>query len=191
MMDPMQQTIEAAGLAAEAGPMIGAGAIALGFVVAVVFQRLGEWILIRRNEVVLRDLGWTEAGARHLPAMVGLQAAWLLACGWVALAPAVIVWELIGLYVLLQFARLWIILSLGPFWTLRVMSHAEAPLLRRGPYRHLRHPLYCVVLAEVAILPLAFGAWAVAAVFAALTAALLWHRVRVEEAAIAGRPEVR
>jgi len=56
-----------------------------------------------------------------------------------------------------------------------------APLARRGPYRFFRHPNYIVVCAEIAILPLAFGAVEIAIVFSILNAALLSWRIRVEE----------
>jgi methyltransferase len=55
----------------------------------------------------------------------------------------------------------------------------------------LRHPHYWIVVAEVAVLPLAFGAWEIALGFLILTAGLLLYHIRVEEAAIAGRPELR
>ena len=38
------------------------------------------------------------------------------------------------------------------------------PLATRGPYRYLRHPNYALVIAEIAVLPLAFGALAIALV---------------------------
>ena len=59
--------------------------------------------------------------------------------------------------------------------------------VRRGPYRWLKHPNYLVVAGEIAVLPLAFGAWRVALVFSALNGLLLWHRIGVEDAALAPR----
>ncbi len=68
---------------------------------------------------------------------------------------------------------------------MRILAVPGAPLVARGPYRLCRHPNYAVVAAEIAVLPLAFGAWAIAAAFSALNAAVLAHRIRVEEAALA------
>jgi len=59
--------------------------------------------------------------------------------------------------------------------------------VRRGPYRFLRHPNYLVVASEIAVLPLIFGAWRLALLFSVLNAALLWHRIRVEDQALAPR----
>jgi methyltransferase len=58
-------------------------------------------------------------------------------------------------------------------------------LTAAGPYRLARHPNYLIVVAEIAVVPLALGLPLYAAAFGALNAALLIHRVRVEEAALA------
>ena len=95
--------------------------------------------------------------------------------------------RLLALFVLLQAGRLWVIASLGRFWTTRIITVPGAPLIRRGPYRWLKHPNYLVVAGEIAVLPLAFGLWQVAVVFSVLNALLLWHRIRWENRALAPR----
>ena len=55
--------------------------------------------------------------------------------------------------------------------------------MRRGPFRVLRHPNYAIVALEIPLLPAAFGAWMIAAVFGVLNIALLAHRIEVERAA--------
>ena len=50
---------------------------------------------------------------------------------------------------------------------------------------YFRHPNYAVVACEIALLPLVFGAWEIALVFSALNGALLAHRIRIENAALA------
>src|SRR3546814_9246619 len=57
---------------------------------------------------------------------------------------------------------IWVLASLGRFWTTRVITLPGAPLVRRGPYRWFRHPNYLVVTGEILVLPLAFGAWPIA-----------------------------
>jgi methyltransferase len=61
-------------------------------------------------------------------------------------------------------------------------------LVSRGPYRLLRHPNYVAVVLEGFALPLVHSAWATAAVFTVLNAALLRVRIRVEERALATAP---
>jgi len=59
--------------------------------------------------------------------------------------------------------------------------------VRGGPFRFVRHPNYCVVVGEIAVLPLAFGNWPVALVWSLFNALLLRHRIGVEMAALAER----
>ncbi len=60
-----------------------------------------------------------------------------------------------------------------------------APLVRKGPYRLLRHPNYAVVVGEIAVLPLAFGAAAIAILFSLGNLVLILRRIRIEDAALA------
>jgi methyltransferase len=156
---------------------------AVALLAFVTLQRLAELWLARRNTAWLRAQGAVEFGAGHYPLIVALHAAWLLSLWWLApgraLDPA-----LTAAFLLVQPLRLWVILALGRRWTTRVLVLPGAPLVRRGPYRLMRHPNYAVVAAEIALLPLAFGLWWHAALFSALNAALLVWRIRVEDAAL-------
>jgi methyltransferase len=59
--------------------------------------------------------------------------------------------------------------------------------VQAGPYRYFRHPNYLLVVAEIAVLPVAFGAVAIAATFSALNLMLIARRVRIEERVLAAR----
>ena len=61
----------------------------------------------------------------------------------------------------------------------------DAPLVRHGPYRWVRHPDYIAVVAEVAALPLIHSAWLTAIAFSLANALVLYERVRLENAALA------
>lgn len=155
-------------------------------VVLVALQRLAELALARRNTASLRAAGGIEVGARHYPLLVALHAAWLAAVAIVAwTTPGPVSWPWMGAFLLLQAGRLWVIATLGARWTTRVIVLPGAALVRRGPYRFLAHPNYAIVAAEIAVLPLAFGAWWIALIFSLLNAALLIHRIRVEDRALA------
>ena len=155
-------------------------------VALVVLQRLVELVRSRRNERALVARGGVEVGARHHPLLVLLHTSWLLAI--LAFAPCnTVSLGLLGAFVVLQALRVWVIATLGPYWTTRVITLADSPLVRSGPYCWLRHPNYWIVVGEIALLPSVFGAYAVAVVFSALNAVLLLHRVRVEEVALARR----
>lgn len=156
-------------------------------VLLVLVQRLAEVAWSRRNERLLRVAGAIEAGAGHYPLFFLLHGGWLLALAVLVPADAAVSWPLLVLFALLQLARLWVIASLGPFWTTRIITLPGAPLIRRGPYRWLRHPNYLIVACEIAVLPLAFGAWTIAVIFSVANAVLLRHRIRIEQEALAGR----
>lgn len=153
----------------------------------VAAQRLVELWLSARNTRRLLARGAREVGAGHYPLMVVLHAGWLVMTGLTTSPLTQPSWPLLGLYLALQAARVWVIASLGPYWTTRIITLDGAPLVKRGPYRWLRHPNYWIVAAEIAVLPLAFGNWAVAVVFGALNAWMLHHRIKVEQAALSSR----
>jgi methyltransferase len=158
--------------------------LVLGLVVA---QRLAELIYAKRNESRLLAQGAVEHGRRHYPLFVLLHAGWLLALALLVPASTVPDWTLIGLFLGLQAGRVWVVASLGPYWTTRVISLPERPLVNSGPYRWLRHPNYIIVVGEILVLPLAFGAYGIAVAFSIMNGALLWHRIRVEDLALAAR----
>ena len=162
---------------------------AVWWILAIVaLQRLCETAYAGRNTRRLVANGAREIGAHHYPFFVLLHAAWLITIAIVALrTPSVRVdWTIIGFYALLQCARIWIVATLGPRWTTRVIVMPNAPLVSAGPYRYFRHPNYLVVMLEIATLPLAFGQLAVAIIFTILNAALLWYRMGVEDGALRG-----
>jgi methyltransferase len=161
---------------------------AVAIIVALVAaERAAELILAARNTRALLARGGVEVGAGHYPLLVLLHGAWLATLLFLEPADAPPAWGWLGAFAVLQALRLWIIHSLGPFWTTRLITLPGAPLVRRGPYRFLRHPNYVVVVAEIAVLPLVFGAWRIAAVFSVLNLALLAWRIRIEQRALAPR----
>ena len=153
----------------------------------VAVQRLSELWLAETNTRRLKAAGAREVGGRHYPLFVLLHASWLVAILATTPWTQTPSWALIGLFALMQFARFWVVSTLGPYWTTRIITLDGAPLVQRGPFRFVRHPNYWVVSIEIATLPLAFGNWPVAVMWSVLNALLLRHRIRVEEQALAER----
>jgi methyltransferase len=141
--------------------------------VLVALQRLGELAYAARNTRRLLAQGAVEIGRAHYPLFVLLHGGWLVAMAVLVPAAAPVCWPLLALFVLLQLGRLWVVATLGPYWTTRIITLPKVPLVRRGPYRFVNHPNYLIVTGEIAVLPLAFGAWPIALVFSILNAALL------------------
>ena len=150
----------------------------------VTLQRLGELLLAERNTRRLLARGAHEVGRGHYPFMVAVHAGWLIALWLLGPGPPIHIVPLI-IYAALQFARIWVIATLGERWTTRIIILPGEPLVRHGPYRWFDHPNYLIVIAEIAVLPLVFGLPVVAAFFSVLNAIVLWVRVREENEALA------
>lgn len=159
--------------------------LAIVILALVTLQRVGELWLSRRNTDRLLSEGAHEIGASHYPLIVAVHVLWLAALWWFAPArPIDGFW--LGLFVLIELARIWVLVSIGRRWTTRIIILPEAPLVQRGPYRWVNHPNYLVVIAEIAVLPLVFGLWQIALIFSLLNAAVLSIRIREENAALRG-----
>lgn len=150
-------------------------------------QRLAELALARRNTARLLAEGAQEHGAAHYPFFVLLHGGWLLAMALLTDPAPTFSWPLALAFVLLFAARFWVIVSLGRYWTTRIITLPGKPLVRRGPYRLIRHPNYLVVALEVPLVPLLLGLPGVALAFGLLNLALLAWRIRAEDHALAPR----
>ncbi|WP_294309008.1 isoprenylcysteine carboxylmethyltransferase family protein [uncultured Sphingomonas sp.] len=149
----------------------------------VTLQRLSELVIARRNTARLMAAGAREYGAGHYPVMVAMHTAWLIAL-WFSVGDRTVSWPLLLIFAVLQGMRIWVLATLGPRWTTRIIVLPGASLVARGPFRFLRHPNYAVVTAEIAVLPLTFGLVGIAALFTVLNAAMLYVRIGAENRAL-------
>lgn len=155
--------------------------------IAVALQRLVELVRARRNTRRLLARGGREVGAEHYPLIVTLHVAWLLTLALLTSPSPPVNWGLIAVFVLLQALRVWVLVSLGPYWTTRIITLDDAPLQRKGPYRFLRHPNYLVVALEIPLLALILALPVVALVFGTLNLLVLGMRIHIENRALAAR----
>jgi methyltransferase len=149
----------------------------------VTLQRVGELWLSNRNTRRLLARGAREHAAGHYPLIVAVHALWLATLWWLAPGtPVNCFW--LALFVALELLRIWVLATLGPRWTTRIIILPDAALVARGPYRFVNHPNYMVVIGEIAVLPLVFGLWRIALIFTLLNAAVLAVRIREENRAL-------
>lgn len=149
----------------------------------VTIERLAELWFARTNTRRLLARGAREHGRAHYPLIVAVHVLWLISLWWLARTrPIDGFW--LAIFVLLELARLWVLVTLGRRWTTRIIVLPDAPLVDRGPYRFLNHPNYWVVIGEIAVLPLVFGVWQVSLLFTALNVAVLTVRIREENRAL-------
>ena len=149
----------------------------------VTLERLLELWLASRNTRRLLAQGASEHAASHYPLIVALHALWLASLWWLGPSRSIHIFWL-AIFALLELGRVWVLTTLGPRWTTRIIVLPDAPLVARGPYRFVNHPNYVVVIGEIAVLPLVFGLWQIALLFSLLNAAMLWVRIRAENAAL-------
>jgi methyltransferase len=154
----------------------------LGFVTA---QRLIELPIARANTARLLAAGGREVAPGHYPLIVALHAAWLVSLWWFALGRPISI-PLLILFGLVELTRIWVLRTLGPRWTTRIIVVPGERLVARGPYRFISHPNYAVVVAELALLPMIFGLWQIAVIFSLLNLVILSVRIRAENDALEG-----
>lgn len=152
----------------------------LGF---VTLQRLVELPIANANTRRLLAAGGHEVGAGHYSWIIALHAAWLLTLWWLAPGRPIHL-PFLFLFLAIEAGRVWVLRTLGPRWTTRIIVVPGETLVATGPYRLVRHPNYLVVIGEIAVLPLMFGLWDIAIVFSLLNAVILAIRIRAESRAL-------
>jgi methyltransferase len=163
---------------------------------AVGAGRLVEMRLSRRHQRALAERGATRAPEPGFVFMVALHTGVLLAAALEVLllhrpfTPVVGV-PALGVFVLSNVLRWWVIATLGPHWNVQVVGSMELGVVTGGPYRWIRHPNYVAVFAELLALPLVHGAWITATVGSVLHVFVLRRRLALEEAVLASDPVYR
>jgi methyltransferase len=146
-------------------------------------QRLAELAVAEQNTKRLLARGAYEVGADHYPLMIALHSGWLATLWFFgrshALASA---W--LTVLIALQLGRWWVMHTLGPCWTTRVIVQPGVPLVATGPYRLTPHPAYTIVAFELPAVSLALGMPWHALAFGAANLLMLHRRVGVENEAL-------
>ena len=153
----------------------------------VVIQRAAELAYANANTRRLLAEGGREYGAKHYPLFIVLHGGWLISIALFAKPTEIPDMLLLNTFVASQTFRFWTLASIGRWWTTRIISAPHFPKVKRGPYRYIKHPNYALVVVEIALFPLILGAPAMALTFSILNAALLWWRIRVENAVLGER----
>ena len=113
--------------------------------------------------------------------------AWIASIYLLVPSDAPVSMPLLTAYLAIQIVRYWVIGTLGRYWTHRIITMEQAPVVRAGPYRFVRHPNYWVTVVETFLLPAVFGAYALGAIMGAVWATVIAYKIRLEDAALAAR----
>lgn len=111
-------------------------------------------------------------GARFVPSAAIRPGAAVFAVGMVVLVSGLVL-------------RGWSIMTLGSYFTGRVIVSSDQPVITAGPYRVLRHPSYTGMLLACLGIGLASANWVSVAAMLLLPLAVLFWRIRAEESALA------
>jgi len=150
----------------------------------ILAQRGLEELYSARNTKRLIAEGAHEVCREYYPVVAITHLGWIAAVFMLIPASAQIIWPLLVLYLLLQVVRYWVISTLGRYWTHRIITLEDAPVVRSGPYRWLQHPNYMVTIAETFLLPLVFDGVAVAVIFGCVWSAVLYYKILLEDGAL-------
>lgn len=161
---------------------------AVVFLLVIIIQRLVEVAIAKSNEKWMKSQGAQEFGQSHYRLMVLMHTAFFvcLITEGLWLKPSISsLWPLwIGLFILTQIARIWVLTSLGKYWNTKIIVLPNAKVVSKGPYRFVRHPNYVIVTIELIIIPLAFNAFVTLFLFAVLNQIILTIRIQEEEKAL-------
>lgn len=146
----------------------------------VIIQRISELYISYKNTKLLLAEGSQEFYPGHYPLIVAVHISWLAASLFSVFDKTTINELLLILYVTLQFARYYIIGTLGKYWTTRIIRNLQKPLVNRGIYKYIKHPNYLVVTLELYLLPLVFDLWLQSLLFGTLNLFVLALRIHYE-----------
>lgn len=89
-----------------------------------------------------------------------------------------------SLFIATQFVRIWSITSLGKYWNTKIIILPGSTLVKRGPYKYVKHPNYIIVGIELFVIPMMFGAYWTAVIFPFFHLILMSIRIPAEEKAL-------
>lgn len=157
---------------------------------AVVIQRFIELSYSKRNERLLKSKGAIEYGREHYPLIVLMHALFFVSMFVEFFFSGrnkelnILNYLFLVIFILLQFARIWVLISLGENWSTRILHVPGSKLVKKGPYKFLRHPNYIIVTGEIFCLPMMFNLYITAIVFSLINLILLGIRIKKENEAL-------
>jgi protein-S-isoprenylcysteine O-methyltransferase Ste14 len=86
-----------------------------------------------------------------------------------------------AVYVMGWMLSLWAMRTMDRYWTIEIEIRDQHPLIKKGPYRFMRHPHYLFTYLEFFCLPLVANAWWSLALIALIYIPILSLRIHFEE----------
>ncbi|MCY8210610.1 hypothetical protein MOC18_04165, partial [Bacillus spizizenii] len=124
----------------------------------LIAQRAAEMAVARQNEQKVKKQGAIEFGESHYPYIISMHILFFLSLiaevllmnkqpssWWIGIAAAILI---------VQAVRYWALCSLGAYWNTKILVVPGAELVKKGPYKWMKHPNYTVVILEILLIPL-------------------------------------
>ncbi|MBT2214219.1 hypothetical protein KK120_00035 [Virgibacillus dakarensis] len=161
----------------------------MGLLIGVIIcQRLAELFIAKSNEKWMKARGGIEKGKKHYKWFIMLHVLFFLAVIFEAsvndTAERQLNYFLFTIFIAAQLGRFWCIHTLGRFWNTKIIVLPGVSLIKKGPYKYMKHPNYLIVLVELFVIPLLVGAYFTAILFPLLHLGLLKLRIPNEERAL-------
>lgn len=158
----------------------------------IIGQRLVELYIAHRNEKWMLERGGIEIGNEHYKLFIFLHILFFIFFIYevhysVTLELITVNYYFFFLFIIAQIGRVWCIVSLGKFWNTKIIVLPKVVLIKKGPYKYMKHPNYVIVFIELFTIPAMFGAYMTAALFPILHLLLLMIRIPAEEKALGRR----
>lgn len=160
----------------------------IAFYIFLIFQRLSELFLARRNEAATRKQGAVEYDKEGYKYIVLLHTGFIISflAEKIFFARELNSFSLVLfiVFIFTQILRYWALSSLGIYWNTKILVVPELNLVKKGPYKYIQHPNYLAVITEIAVIPLIFSCYLTSIVFTVLNLITLRRRIRIEEKAL-------
>lgn len=152
------------------------------FILFIILLRIGELTLSRSNEKWLLAHGAVEYGQKHYRFMIALHILFIvsLIVEYYVAGTGSYSRILLAAYFILLAVKAWVVLSLGKFWNTKIYRIPEFPLVKKGPYKFIKHPNYIIVFIEIALIPSIFHLYYTAVIFTILNGVMLIVRIKEE-----------
>ena len=151
----------------------------------LLLQRVLELIAANKNEKWMKKHGAIEFGREHYGLMVAMHVAFLSSLILEVyffkqdLHP---LWPFfLTLFIGLQGMRFWVIRTLGKYWNTKILVIPRGKLVKKGPYKWIKHPNYLIVTLELFTIPFIFQAYLTLVLFFVLNQIILSIRIPLEE----------
>ncbi|WP_010530782.1 isoprenylcysteine carboxyl methyltransferase family protein [Lentibacillus jeotgali] len=158
------------------------------FILAIIMQRLAELSIAKSNEKWMKSMGGIEKGEKHYKWFIILHCCFFISILTETSLNKHILTDvnyfLLLIFLAAQAGRVWCIHTLGKFWNTKVIVLPGVIVIKKGPYKYVKHPNYIIVAVELFVIPMLVGAQLTAVLFPLLHLLLLRIRIPREEKAL-------